>query len=344
VVVRPEGGLVVRRLLTPVVLFVLLVAGCSAPERVAWTLPDVTLTFGGDVHFQDRVDRLLADPATAFGPLRSELEAGDLTLVNLETPVTGRGEPEPKRYLFRAAPGAVPALTSAGVDAVALANNHSLDYGRVGLADTMAAAQRGGLGTVGAGQNVDQAFQPWRRTVRGVRVAVLAVSQVDDLAQQWAAGPETPGLAMAFQRDRLLAAVRAARADSDLVVVFAHWGVEGDRCPEPRQRDLARDLVDAGADVIVGAHAHVLQGAGRLGGAYVAYGLGNLLWYSSGIHQPDSARAGILHITVRNRKVIRTRFVPTVMTSTGQSAAATGWQAALARRNFSELGECSGLD
>jgi poly-gamma-glutamate capsule biosynthesis protein CapA/YwtB (metallophosphatase superfamily) len=218
-----------------------------------------------------------------------------------------------------------------------------MDYGRVGLADTMAAAGKGGLGTVGAGRDVHEAFRPWRRTVHGVRIAVLAVSQVDELAREWAAGPDRPGIATASDRERLLAAVRAARADSDLVVVFAHWGAEGDSCPERRQRHLAADLVAAGADVIVGAHAHVLQGAGRFGDAYVAYGLGNLLWYSSGLFQPDSGRAGILHLTVRNRRVIEARLVPTVMSASGRPAPLSGWRAGLAQHNFAGLARCAGL-
>ncbi|MEV8504195.1 CapA family protein [Actinoplanes sp. NPDC051475] len=322
-------------------------AGCApddAPEAAAGSAPEVTLTFAGDVHFEGRVDKLLGDPATAFGPAAKELADGDLTFVNLETPVTGRGKAEPKRYVFRARDGAVPALKAAGVDAVSLANNHSLDYGRQGLADTMATVRRGGLGAIGAGRDTTEAYKPWRRTVRGVRVAVLAFSQVDDLAQEWAAQPDRAGLAMAFDRERALAAVRAARADSDLVVVLPHWGTEGDRCPDRRQRDFADALIGAGADVIVGAHAHVLQGAGRSGDAYVAYGLGNFLWYTSGLFPPYSGRSGVLRLTVRGRTVVRSEFVPTVVSGTGQPTVLSGWRAGIARDNYTGLRKCAGLD
>jgi len=318
-------------------------AGCGRGEPVWVSSGEVTLAFAGDVHFEGRVDRLLADPGTAFGPAAAQLRAADLTFVNLETPITGRGVPEPKRYLFRARDAAVPALTAAGVDAVTLANNHTLDYGRPGLADTIAVAERGGLGTVGAGANAAEAFRPLRWTVRGVRIAVLAFSQIDELAAQWAAGPDRAGIAMAFDTSRVQAAVRQARTGSDLVVVLVHWGIEGDDCPDSRQRDLAGTLVAAGADIIIGAHAHVLQGAGRLGTAYVAYGLGNFLWYSSGLFPPYSSRAGILRLTVRDREVVRSDFLPTVVSATGQPAELSGWQARVARDNFAGLRGCAGL-
>ncbi|MEU4690445.1 CapA family protein [Actinoplanes sp. NPDC023714] len=334
-----------RRVRWPLIAVTTLLAvtGCTAAGEPAAS-PEITLTFAGDVHFQGRADLLLDAPSTAFGTAAPELARGDLTFVNLETAITGRrGPAEPKRYLFRAREAAAPALRSAGVDVVSLANNHSMDFGRPGLADTIAAADRHGLGVVGAGRDAGEAYAPWRRTVHGVRIAVLAFSQVDDLAESWAAQDGRPGMAMAFEGDRALAAVRDARATSDLVVVLPHWGTEGDRCADGRQRDFAAALVDAGADVIVGAHAHVLQGAGRSGDAYVAYGLGNFLWYSSGLFVPHSARAGILHLTVRHRTVVREDFVPTVVSASGQPAVVTGWQATLARHTFAGLRSCAGL-
>jgi poly-gamma-glutamate synthesis protein (capsule biosynthesis protein) len=349
---RPRAG--VAALVATAAL--LSAAGCATPSASTGSAstgsastgpsslePQITLTFAGDVHFEDRVAELLDDPATAFGPVAEELADGDLTMVNLETPVTSRGTAQDKNYVFRAPDAAVPAMMAAGIDVVSLANNHTMDYGRLGLADTIDKAEAGGLGTVGAGADVEEAFTPLRRTVEGVDIAILAFSQVDDLAEEWAATPVRSGMAMAFDTERAYAAVRAARADSDLVVVLPHWGAEGDQCPTARQQELAAGLIDAGADILVGAHSHVLQGAGTLGDAYVAYGLGNFLWYSEGLEQPFSARAGVLRLTVQGRDVVRSDFVPTVMTPTGQSEALTGWRADLARHNFDELRGCTDL-
>ncbi|MEU8821732.1 CapA family protein [Actinoplanes sp. NPDC048796] len=305
---------------------------------------EVTLAFGGDVHFEPAVARLLTSPGSAFGAAGAPLRAADLALVNLETPITGRGEPQAKRYVFRAPTKGAEELSAAGIDAVSLANNHSMDFGRTGLADTIAAVGAVRVGAFGAGRDVDEAFRPWRAEVRGVRIAVFGFSQVDDLAADWAAGPGRAGIALAADTDRAVRAVAAARADSDLVIVMPHGGTEGDPCPTRRQQEFARRMIEAGADIIVGAHAHVLQGAGRLGGGYVAYGLGNLLWYSPGLFPPFSARAGVLTLTVRDRTVVRSELTPTVRSGSGRPEVLTGWRAAMARQNFTDLRDCAGLE
>ncbi len=114
--------------------------------------PEITLAFGGDVHFAERTLSLLDNPATAFGPVSSMFTAADVAMVNLETAVTTRGTPEPKQFHFRAPPAAFDAVKAAGLDVVSLANNHTLDYGQVGLADTLAAASSRSVPVVGAGR------------------------------------------------------------------------------------------------------------------------------------------------------------------------------------------------
>jgi poly-gamma-glutamate synthesis protein (capsule biosynthesis protein) len=321
----------------------LLLATASCTADAQQPQPEVVLSFGGDVHFEGRVQRLLSAPGSAFGPVGSLLSAADLAFVNLETPITRRDEPEPKRYVFRADPAAAEALRAAGIDAVSLANNHSMDHGRAGLTDTAAAAAAAGVGAFGGGENVEEAFRPWRTEVRGVRIAVFGFSQVDDLADSWAAGPDRAGIAMAFDTERAVQAVAAARADSDLVVVMPHWGVEGEQCPSRAQQTFAQRMADAGADVVVGAHAHVLQGDGHLGRTFVAYGLGNLLWYSSGLFPPFSARSGVLTLTVRGRTVVKSDFAPVLTSDSGRPQVLSGWRAELARKNYSQLSTCAEL-
>lgn len=333
----------VLRRLGQALLVLTLLAATSRDTAQTWADRPVLLAFGGDVHFEGRVQRLLGDPASVFGSAGPVLAKADLAFVNLETPLTRRDEPEPKRYVFRAAPEAAEALRAAGVDAVSLANNHSMDHGRAGLADTVAAARTAGVGTFGAGPDIEAAFRPWRAEVRGLRVAVFGFSQVGDLAERWTAGPGLPGMAMASDTGRAVRAVAAARADSDLVVVMPHWGREGDPCPSRAQQEFAARLAEAGADVVVGAHAHVLQGAGHLGFTYVAYGLGNLLWYSAGLHPPFSARSGILTLAVRGRSVVRADLAPAVVSDTGRPRLLSGPRAAIARDNFARSAACAGL-
>jgi poly-gamma-glutamate synthesis protein (capsule biosynthesis protein) len=309
------------------------VASSSGPA------PSLTFAFGGDVHFFGRTAPLLTSPSTAFGSMAATLRAADLTMVNLETAITERGTEQPKTFHFRAPATAFDALRAAGVDLVTMANNHVLDYGQVGLADTLAGARGKQFPIVGIGLNAAEAYRPLVVDVRGVRVAFLAFSQVHDLADSWAARDDRPGVAMAFDTARVKAAVGAARRASDLVIVFNHWGQEGNSCPTPEQKAFAGTLAAAGADIVIGAHAHVLQGDGWLGSTYVEYGLGNFLWYSVS----RATATGVLRLTVRGRTVVRSEFLPAVVSPTGQPKLLAGADAAAASQRYAALRRCTGL-
>lgn len=314
-------------------------AVAPSPAPVPSAAAELTLAFGGDVHFTGRTAALLRDPAGAFGPVAEVLSAADLAVVNLETAITERGTPEPKTYVFRAPATAYEALRGAGIDAVSLANNHALDYGRIGLTDTLDSAEKAGFPTFGAGRDIKQAYAPHIVEVRGTRIALLGFSQIRDLAANWAAGDNRSGIAMAWDSDRALAAVAEARQRADLVIVFNHWGQEGDSCPSADQKRFAGKLADAGVDLIIGAHAHVLQGDGWLGKTYVAYGLGNFLWYGTS----RSTETGVLRLTTRGRTVLKSELVPAVVSATGQPVPLTGAAANRVSDRFASLRRCAGL-
>ncbi len=275
----------------------------------------VTLAFAGDVHFEGVIrEHLAADPASVVGPISQTLSAADLAVVNLETAVTEGGTPAPKSYTYRAPTTAYQALQSAGVDIASVANNHGMDFGLDGLHDTLASAEAAGFPLIGAGRDQAAAYTPHRAEVDGQRIAVFGATQVLDsfALDAWAAQPDRPGLASAKDGylDLLLDAVQAARQDSDTVVVMLHWGQERNQCPLPRQQELAQALVDAGADVIVGGHAHVLLGGGYLHGAYVDYGLGNFVFYA----RPGlGAHTGVLTITAAGRAITHAEWTPAVI-------------------------------
>lgn len=246
----------------------------------------LTVAVAGDVHFEGVLRTRLDDPATALAPVTDTLAAADLAIVNLETAIGTGGSPDPnKRYTFRAPPSALEALTAAGVDVATMANNHAVDFGPVALDQTLRAKARAPLSIVGVGRDLDDAFAPALTEVDGTTVATIGATVADadptaDPTGQWAATPGTPGTADAIDPRRLLRAVADADRTSDVVITYLHWGVQGERCPSDLQRSLAADLVDAGADLVVGSHTHGLQGDGRLGPGYVAYGLGNYAWYT----------------------------------------------------------------
>ena len=302
------------------------------------------MAFGGDVHFIERTLTLLDDPATAFGPVSAILGGADLAMVNLETAVTTRGTPEPKQFHFRAPPTAYAAVKAAGVDVVSLANNHTLDYGQVGLADTLDAAAAAGVPIVGAGTSASAAYAPAFFTIKGVRVAVLAFTQITELASTWVATDTRPGLAMAIsdaQIAQAAAAVASAKAQADIVVVFMHWGQEYNECPIALQKTAAQAFATAGAALVVGTHVHVMQGDGWLGRTFVAYGMSNFVWWYNDSASNDT---GVLRVTLTGSTITKTEFVPAYIDrTTGQPIPSSGAEAARIAAKHAALRGCTGL-
>jgi poly-gamma-glutamate capsule biosynthesis protein CapA/YwtB (metallophosphatase superfamily) len=308
----------------------------------------VTLAFAGDVHFEGGVATLLDRRDATLGPMASALRSADVAVVNLESALTSGGSPAPKeledpsrRYWFRSPPSALALLQRSGVDAVSLANNHGADYGDAGLRDTLRVARNSPVAVIGVGGNPDQAFRPYQTSVDGVEVAVLAAdaSPLESNASIWDVEHGGPGLATARDSTRMLAAVRAANASSDVVAVYLHWGAENQRCPTAEQRKLAQSLADAGADVVVGTHAHVLLGAGMLNDTYVSYGLGNFLWYHG---RPSDT--GVLRVQIVDGKIARDDWVPGKIRPTGGTPRpVTGSASSDAIKEWRNLRGCTDL-
>ncbi len=278
----------------------------------------VTFAFGGDTNFPSGStlgNRLAADPATALGTgVPTLLGGADLKMVNLETALTDGScpDPQPKTYNFFAPATALTALRTAGATLVTEANNHGEDCGRPGLQTALAATASSGYPVIGIGQNAAQAFTPYRVTIHGQKIAVIAATQVidDNLQASWTATATQPGLASAYDVTDLVNAVEAARKVSDTVVVFLHWGVELEACPDPLQEPIANVLVKAGADIVIGSHAHVLLGGGYLGSAYVDYGLGNFAFYNT---PAPTDRSGVLVVSATGRHITDATWRPAVI-------------------------------
>ena len=227
---------------------------------------------------------------------------------------------------------------------VAIANNHALDYGRVGLQDTIDAAAAAKVPTVGGGTNAAAAYAPWITTVKGIKIAFLGISQIQELASSWVAKDSRPGIAMANDAAstvRAVAAVKAAKAQADVVVVYMHWGQEYNECPIALQKSVAKQLSDAGAAIIVGTHAHVLVGDGWLGKTFVSYGLSNFLWWYNDAGSNDT---GVLQVTLSGTTITKTEFLPAYIDrTTGQPVPSTGEEAARISAKQAKLRGCTGL-
>ncbi len=226
-----------------------------------------------------------------FASLANELKTGDITVGNLEAPLTIRGkEFIDKKFRFRVNPAAAKALKNAGFSVLTLANNHMMDYGEAGLEDTLRYLDKTGIMHTGAGKNLDSARIPAVMQIGSKTIAFLAYSRT--LPTQFYAGRDragtAPGVDSQYEED-----ISKAKAVADYVIVSFHWGAEKAANPRPYQIAVAHRAIDAGADVVIGHHPHVLQGIERYKNGIIFYSLGNFAFGSMSRSSDVSAIARV---------------------------------------------------
>jgi len=297
-------------------------ASATASASPSPTLPaQVTLVAAGDV----MLGRSIGDGVRRFGPLYpfehvgDVLRGADVAFVNLEAPLSDGGQPANKDFVFRGSPTAARGLADAGIDVVSLANNHALDYGLEGLADTRAALTAAGIAYAGAGDNETAARSPLILERNGLRLAFLAyvntprdsVSGFDVSAT--AATADRAGVAWATA-EAVAADVAAVARRADVVIVSLHSGPEYQEAPGDLQVALAHAAIDAGARLVLGHHPHVLQGLERYRGGLIIYSLGNFAFDFDEVDygQPGvpSALSAILQVTLTREGVVSCRLLP----------------------------------
>jgi poly-gamma-glutamate synthesis protein (capsule biosynthesis protein) len=264
----------------------------------------------GDILLAGRAERLIADKGAAapFAGVSGVLREADLAVGNVECSLSKRGTAAEKKFTFRADPKTVAALTDAGFDVVTLANNHAVDYGPTALSDTIAAMKSAGIAVVGAGDDAASARQPViiKAGDPPLSIAFLAFSNMRPT--DFYARRNRPGTNPAYP-DAIKKAVSAAKRHADVVIALFHWGDELSESPSASQRYLAYLAADAGADLVVGHHPHVLQGFQRRGHALIAYSLGNFLFPSRG----ERRTTIILRYTPQRDGRARVEAVPCVI-------------------------------
>jgi poly-gamma-glutamate synthesis protein (capsule biosynthesis protein) len=242
--------------------------------------PPVRVVSGGDV----MVDRVIKGYIGANGAdavlrgIAPELEKGDAAWVNLESPLSNLGSPTPgKDYTFEGPPSMAPALAAAGIDLVTLGNNHSVDYGQAALADTIKRLEKAGVQVVGAGLNDADAWTAAIvKTSGGATIGFLAWS---DVIWPGYRATDKPGVAEGrTEIPRVKESIRALAKEVDYVVVGFHWGIEYEHYPYSLQTNEAHAAIDAGADLVIGHHPHVLQGFETYKDRLIAYSLGDLVF------------------------------------------------------------------
>lgn len=245
----------------------------------------VTMHFAGDVQFSGKVEDLLLKKGFdhPYQHLGSLFTNDDLTFINLETPVTSGGvAAQNKSFVYKSSPKALKSLAAAGVDVVNLANNHILDQGVKGLTDTLTHLKDNKLAYVGAGLNRKEAYSPVYYEKNGIKIALLGFTRVIPEAN-WRAEAGKPGVADTYNSTEAVKAIKQANKEADLVIVMAHWGQERHTTPDENQKKLGYEFIDAGADLVIGGHPHVLQGLESYKGKWIAYSTGNFIFSRSAI-------------------------------------------------------------
>lgn len=264
--------------------------------------PTVTLMFGGNVNLSDALGASAGnDYHWAFANM-DEYRQADVAMVNLENPLTrsklGSGK---KQLNFKADPESVKVLTAGGVDIVNLANSHAMDYAEPGLVETMNTLDNSGIQHQGAGRDIKEARRPDIIEVKGQRIAYLGYYDADlHAADQGKAGTNPR------RNNRVAEDIRALRGQVDWIIVNYHWGVELADYPGDWQIDLARFTIDQGADLVVGHHPQVLQGAEIYKGRPIVYSLGNFIFGGNARRDYDTA---VLKVSLKDRNM-KVEFLP----------------------------------
>ena len=241
----------------------------------------VLLAFAGDVMFSDP---FLASydksgiSAIVDSEMLERMQNADLFVINEEFPFSLRGEAmEDKQFTFRADPKYVEIFQKMGVDIATVANNHALDFGRDAFLDTLDTLKSAGITCIGGGYHLSEASAPAVQTIKGQTFAIFGATRVSPSAT-WYASDSQAGLFQTYDATLLNQKIAEAHTEYDHVIVFVHWGIEKNETPEDYQRSLAKGYIDAGADLVVGCHPHVLQGFEYYNGVPIVYSLGNYLF------------------------------------------------------------------
>lgn len=248
---------------------------------------DFTVCFAGDINldeqwcttlYMDRQENGIYDCISS--ELIDIMNGADIMCLNNEFTYSTGGAPlAGKAYTFRANPDRVEVLQQLGVDTVTLANNHVYDYGKDALMDTFSVLEENGIPYFGAGRNLEEAMQPLYLEADGKVIAFVAASRAEKNKMTPQATDTAPGILRCYDTELFLQTITEARANADFCIAVVHWGTEYSFETEQIQEDTGREYLDAGADVVIGAHSHCLQGIEYHDGKPVFYSLGNY-WFN----------------------------------------------------------------
>lgn len=275
---------------------------------------EVTLSFAGDVSFAEGYANMSAYYSRGgledcISPdLFDLMDQSDIMMLNHEYASSDRGSPlSGKSFTFRAKPSMTENLHKMSVDLVSVANNHVYDYGETAFLDTLNTLKAAGIPYAGGGANLEEAASPVYFIADGIKIAVVSATQIErSKVYTKEAGADSPGVMRTFEPARFLKVIENAKSQSDFVIAFVHWGTEGTSSFGQDQQSLGYQFINAGADLVVGAHPHVLQGIEYYKGKPIVYSLGNF-WFNS-----KTIDTGILQAKLDVNGLKSLSFVPCI--------------------------------
>ena len=269
--------------------------------------PKVRLVAMGDVLFARGVAKQITKHGAPwlFANVKGTIKGADIAFCNLECTLSTGGVVQRRRYQFRANPKLAAVLSANGFDVACLANNHTLDYGREAMMDTVRAVRKAGMTAVGAGKDRADALKLQIVKKNGLRVGFLAYTDLPtDGVVRLADRPTIAGL----NPDELPVQIKSARKRCDVLVVSFHWGVEYMKRPTERQQHIAHVCIDNGADLVLGHHPHVLQTTETYKGRPIIYSMGAFVWDAK-IFGADKSAIYTIELGKGSAKLVGTRRV-----------------------------------
>ena len=284
---------------------------------------DTVLLFGGDVLIKASTESIYKNNGVTglvSEEILAEMQNADIMMVNHEFQFSTRGEPmEDKQFTFQTDPKNVQILLDLGIDIVSLANNHSLDFGQDALQDTFVTLDEAGILYAGAGDSKERAEELQVIEVNGKKFGFLAATRVIPVAG-WDVRNKQPGLFTTYDDTRLVERIRESKEECDFLAVYVHWGIEREEYPEEYQNVIAKHCVEAGADVIIGAHPHVLQGIEFIEGKPIFYSLGNYIFNNS------TPKTMLVKVLIKSDDTVEYSLIPAFATN-GQTQVMEGAEA-----------------
>lgn len=286
------------------------------PIVAARSLKTYTLLFVGDIMLTRGVEYITDKQGDLFYPFRfvaDEIRKADFAFANLEGPISNRGSDQGSMYSFRMRPGTAGTLALAGFDALSTANNHMWDWGRDALEDTIELLTINNIQAVGAGMNYADANEPKYVSVHDIRVGLLGYTNL--MPRSLEATATKSGLS-SFEPEIIAQKIADAKKQADLVVISLHWGEEYEKNANAHQREFAHKFIDAGADLVIGHHPHVVQEVESYKDGFIAYSLGNFIFDQS--FSKETMEGLMLKVTLKDKKIESVKNIPLKISETFQ--------------------------